>query len=89
MCRAYTRALVTYCTALTGCPFKSCESQKIQSSQRFIHHGGGADVTIERLLVGNRAGWAGGTLRTPPSWNPCEKLRSALVVELALETGCL
>ena len=31
------RALVTCCTALTGCPFKSFESQKIQSSQRFIY----------------------------------------------------
>ena len=29
-------ALVTCCTALTGCPFKSNESQKIQSSQRFF-----------------------------------------------------
>ena len=32
------RALVTCCTALTGCPFESCESQKIRSSQRFIFH---------------------------------------------------
>ena len=32
------RAMVTCCTALTGCPFKSYESQKIQSSQRFIYH---------------------------------------------------
>ena len=32
------RALVTCCTALTGFPFKSHESQKIQSSQRFIYH---------------------------------------------------
>ena len=31
------RALVTCCTALTGCPFKSQESPKIQSSQRFIY----------------------------------------------------
>ena len=37
VCRAYMRALVTCCTALTGCLFKSDESQKIQSSQRFIH----------------------------------------------------
>ena len=31
------RALVTCCTALTCCPFKSYESQKIQSYQRFIY----------------------------------------------------
>ena len=42
--------------ALTGCPFKSCWSQKIQSSQRFVCHGSGADVTIERFQVGNSAG---------------------------------
>ena len=35
------RALVTCCTALTGCLLKSYESQKIQSSQRFIYHGSG------------------------------------------------
>ena len=34
--RVYMRALVTCCTALTGCPFKSFESQKIQSSERFF-----------------------------------------------------
>ena len=49
VCRAYMRALVTCCTALTGCPFKSHEAQKIQASQRFIYHGSGAGVTIERF----------------------------------------
>ena len=87
------RVLVTRCTALTGCPFRSNESQKIQSSQRFICHGSGAGVTIKRLLVGNRAGWgAGGAIRTPLSWNPwspCEKLWPALVEWVALETGRL
>ena len=34
------RALVTCCTALTGCPFKSYESQKIQSASCFFREGG-------------------------------------------------
>ena len=51
----------TCCTAPTGCPFKSYESQKIQSSQRFMYHGSGAGVDdlnaskLESVLAG-RAG---------------------------------
>ena len=33
------RAMITCCTAMTGCLLKSYESQKIPSSQRFIYHG--------------------------------------------------
>ena len=69
------RALVTCCIALTGCPFKSYESQKIQSSQRFTYHGSGAGVTIERLQVGNRGSRA--------------KVVVCTVERVALETGRL
>ena len=68
VCGGHKRVLVTCCTALTGCPFKSCWSQKIQSSQRFVY-GSGADVTIERFQVGNSAG-------SELVVAPCEKLRS-------------
>ena len=86
------RALVTCCTALTGCPFKSYESQKIESSQRFICHGGGAGVAVERLCVGNRAGWeAGGSITTSQlkSVESVRELWLALVERVALGTGRL
>ena len=58
LCAPYMRALVTCCTVLSGCPFKSHESQMIQSSQSFIYQGSGAGVTIahsklETVLAGS------------------------------------
>ena len=53
------RALVTCCTALTGCPFKSYESQKTRSSRRFIYHGSGAGVTVKRQSPPRRTVLAG------------------------------
>ena len=65
------------------CPFKSFESQKIQSSQRFTYHGSGAGVDglnasnlesvqeLRSVLVGGAC--AGD--ETPLSWNPSWLIR--------------
>ena len=84
------RALITCCTALTGCLLKSYQSQKIQSSQRFIYHGSGAGVTIELLQVGNRAGWELWRYNQNTSkLNPWNRARSCAVQTTAGGVACV
>ena len=44
--------------ALTVVLLKSCESQKIESSQRFIYHGSGAQLICEGVDAVGTACWS-------------------------------